>query len=87
MKAALARAAGYIAPNTHEVEAERPAPDAEAIRAELLANSLRFFAEDAADAQFLARIEKILSDTQGRRGSRPNPVYFLDCSDLCYIGK
>ena len=35
----------------------------------------------------VATIEKILADTQGRRGSRPNPVYFLDAGDLCCIGK
>ena len=45
---ALSNASGFIAPNEFETARERPAPDADAIRAELLANSQRFFDEDAA---------------------------------------
>ena len=43
------KASAYIAANEWEVTRERPAPDADAIRAELLANSQRFFEEDAID--------------------------------------
>ena len=39
------------------------------------------------EAEKTAVIEKILGDTQTGPRRKPNPIYFLDCSDLCYAGK
>lgn len=136
MKAALARAAGYIAPNSFETEEPRTCIECGAqleswqhsrcqacidksLTQVVVANSARWLTCDGAttcaDCSFKdtpdcdkyqeeltaagrgndyapnfwenkARIEKILTETQNKRG-RLNPVYFLEASDLCYIGK
>jgi len=135
MKAALSRAAGYIAPNTFETEGPRVCIECGApleswqhsrcqscidksLTGVVVANSARWATcdgvatceccqfKDTSDCEKyhdelaaagqgddygpnfwnIGRIEKILSDTQGRRG-RTNSPHFLDCGDLCYIGK
>ena len=39
----------------------------------------------SAPAEKRAVIERILSDTQGKR-SRPNPIFFVEASELCWLG-
>ena len=35
----------------------------------------------------IAKIERILGDTQTGPRRKPNPIYFINCSDLCWVGK
>ena len=35
----------------------------------------------------MAKIAKILGDTQGKPRRQPSGIFFIECSDLCYAGK